>query len=216
MALIAIVISSFLVLTACSSIDPGSYVINQLDAVFKAEFDAASEDTGDSIESYQETRDEMLHTFVHYVEDGLGFELSEEQKERLTDALNNLMLAAQYEVVSHERVDGNYEVTLSITPIINIRDLEENLDDEEIEEALFEFLADNGFDMETADYEDLDEIMELMIDFMIEFVAIAMEDVAFGDEEEIIVTVIRDTDANRIYVSDNEFERLIGAIMPVE
>jgi len=217
LALIAIIISSFMVLTACSSIDPSSYVVNQLDALFKAEFEAASEDTGDSVERYQQEREEMLNAFVHEVEREVGLALTDEHRESLMDAFDSLLRQAQYEVVSHERVDDNYEVTLRIRPIMNLLEANENMDEAEMEAAMLAYFLDRGFDLENPDgTEDLEELMALVVDFTIDTMIAVLEDVSHGEEEEITVTVIRDTDERVIYMSEPELERLTLAIMPVQ
>ena len=200
-----IMLSLFIVLSACSgSFNASKYVENQLNALYKAEFKAAAKDTEEDEDDYKKVREAIIDGAVN--EAAATIDLTDEQKEAYYNALDSLMKQAKYDVIDEEKVSDGYEVKVKVTPIINMKNMN---NEAAAEEAMMGFMPEiEGED--SSDEEKKEKFIELFMNWMLE----GLENVAYGEEEEITIKV---TLKDKVYsITESSQKAFMEAIFPME
>ena len=193
---------------------PGDHVKNQLDAIFKGKYAAAAKETGEKEGAYKKFRDDVINAYVvGFDKDGVS--LTQEQKDAYYNVVDALMKEAKYEITNSSwRRDwntGDYEVTVKVTPLLNVQDLAKNLPEKRV-----------GFLTEIADMDDETAAVERYTELLIAYVVESLEKPKYGDSKEITIKAASEGSWGRyrrdmvIFLSNAELEKLMTAIFPYE
>ena len=192
--------------TACggaTKFDAEAYVRGVLDANYKQKYDEYAKTRGisekDAKAEIEDTLDEQVDTELSGLED-LGT-FTEEEKQEYKDMLVKIDNLAKYEVKeAKEDKDGNFTVTIEVTPSDVYQTLEDN------STAVAQEMMDQGQDVSQAD-------ASMFQDLLIQSMQKSIDGNTYGDTTTIEIAVTKDSDG-QYEISDSDMEKISTALFP--
>lgn len=192
--------------TACggaTKFDAEAYVRGVLDANYKQKYDEYAKTRGisekDAKAEIEDTLDEQVDTELSGLED-LGT-FTEEEKQEYKDMLVKIDNLAKYEVKeAKEDKDGNFTVTIEVTPSDVYQTLEDN------STAVAQEMMDQGQDVSQAD-------ASMFQDLLIQSMQKSIDGNTYGDTTTIEIAVTKDSDG-QYGISDSDMEKISTALFP--
>ena len=184
--------------TACggmSSQEAGDYVKSALDASYKGEFD----DYVNRTKSTMEEAEQMYETNLQNVMAGAGLTdlgLSDELMAKYRDLFKEMLAIAKYEMVSSEKTEDGFDVTVSYARYTGM----DNLDDEVIEALQSDLSALTKVPSE-------ESLNEVIYGKMYELLSEKIKSPTYGDEGTMVIHVEKGD--NNIYsISEDDLTEL--------
>lgn len=192
--------------TACggaTKFDAEAYVRGVLDANYKQKYDEYAKTRGisekDAKAEIEDTLDEQVDTELSGLED-LGT-FTEEEKQEYKDMLVKIDNLAKYEVKeAKEDKDGNFTVTIEVTPSDVYQTLEDN------STAVAQEMMDQGQDVSQAD-------ASMFQDLLIQSMQKSIDGNTYSDTTTIEIAVTKDSDG-QYGISDSDMEKISTALFP--
>ena len=192
--------------TACggaTKFDAEAYVRGVMDANYKQKYDEYAKARGisekDAKAEIEDTLDEQVDTELSGLED-LGT-FTEEEKQEYKDMLVKIDNLAKYEVKeAKEDKDGNFTVTIEVTPSDVYQTLEDN------STAVAQEMMDQGQDVSQAD-------ASMFQDLLIQSMQKSIDGNTYGDTTTIEIAVTKDSDG-QYGISDSDMEKISTALFP--
>lgn len=192
--------------TACggaTEFDAEAYVRGVLDANYKQKYDEYAKARGisekDAKAEIDEALDEQVDTELSGLED-LG-DFTEEEKQEYKDMLVKIDNLAKYEVKEAKKdKDGNFTVTIKVTPSDVYQTLEDN------STVVAQEMMDQGQDVSQAD-------ASMFQDLLIQSMQKSIDGNTYGDTTTIEIAVTKDSDEQYV-ISDSDMEKILTALFP--
>ena len=192
--------------TACggaTKFDAEAYVRGVMDANYQQKYDEYAKARGisekDAKAEIEDTLDEQVDTELSGLE-ALG-DFTEEEKQEYKDMLVKIDNLAKYEVKeAKEDKDGNFTVTIEVTPSDVYQTLEDN------STAVAQEMMDQGQDVSQAD-------ASMFQDLLIQSMQKSIDGNTYGDTTTIEIAVTKDSDG-QYGISDSDMEKISTALFP--
>lgn len=183
--------------------DAEAYVRGVMDANYKQKYDEYAKARGisekDAKAEIEDTLDEQVDTELSGLE-ALG-DFTEEEKQEYKDMLVKIDNLAKYEVKeAKEDKDGNFTVTIEVTPSDVYQTLEDN------STAVAQEMMDQGQDVSQAD-------ASMFQDLLIQSMQKSIDGNTYGDTTTIEIAVTKDSDG-QYGISDSDMEKISTALFP--
>ena len=171
--------------------------------VYKRQYDEYAKARGisekDAKAEIEDTLDEQVDTELSGLE-ALG-DFTEEEKQEYKDMLVKIDNLAKYEVKeAKEDKDGNFTVTIEVTPSDVYQTLEDN------STAVAQEMMDQGQDVSQAD-------ASMFQDLLIQSMQKSIDGNTYGDTTTIEIAVTKDSDG-QYGISDSDMEKISTALFP--
>ena len=187
----------------CNRMRWSNEVRGVMDANYKQKYDEYAKARGisekDAKAEIEDTLDEQVDTELSGLE-ALG-DFTEEEKQEYKDMLVKIDNLAKYEVKeAKEDKDGNFTVTIEVTPSDVYQTLEDN------STAVAQEMMDQGQDVSQAD-------ASMFQDLLIQSMQKSIDGNTYGDTTTIEIAVTKDSDG-QYGISDSDMEKISTALFP--